>query len=222
MGRGSNFRLYLAECNSGKSPWIWLCSHLTDKSRRCRVDSSTARLGHCSWFPAAGSVENLNVSRRQRCSPYLRQISATHTFEMPNSLASSRDDQVRHRKPARRRLSKHHRGLIKQQQARRRPARLRPVREPAYLVGRIPFSHAITGGFDTPGRDAISFRPMPSPSSSTTRARSSARPTSTAIAFTAPGPPRRRFLRSKSAMPATAMAAATDPISLAITPSDGL
>jgi hypothetical protein len=65
------------------------------------IESTTALSGGFRYSPttsrildsSSGSVENLNVSRRHGCSPHLRQIFATHTFEIPSCSASSRLDQ---------------------------------------------------------------------------------------------------------------------------------
>src|SRR4051794_30430592 len=42
---------------------------------------------------SSGSVENLNVSRRQGCTPYARHARATVAFPSPSCLPSSREDQ---------------------------------------------------------------------------------------------------------------------------------
>jgi hypothetical protein len=72
--------------------WIWDFSS---------IESTTAFSGGSIYRPttsrtfasSCGPVENLKLSRRHGCRPHLRQIRATHTFEMPSWAASSRLDQ---------------------------------------------------------------------------------------------------------------------------------
>jgi hypothetical protein len=54
-----------------------------------RYSPTTSR----TFASSSGSVENLNVSRRQGCSFHSRQIRATDANEMPRCLASRRADQ---------------------------------------------------------------------------------------------------------------------------------
>ena len=60
---------------------------------RCAAGSGTARRRRGPWRPVRGSVENLNVSRRQGCSFQSRQIRATDANEIPRCFASRRADQ---------------------------------------------------------------------------------------------------------------------------------
>ena len=118
---------------------------------------------------SCGSVENLNDSVRQGCSPYSRHTLATFTFDRPSSAASSRLDQCV--TPSRcGGGSKVASTMATSSVVRGLPGRGRssspPVPSAAYR-----FFHKITVGLDTPVRRAISFVPIPSPASSTIRAR---------------------------------------------------
>ena len=118
---------------------------------------------------SCGSVENLNVSRRHGCNPHLRQILATHTFEIPSCSANSRLDQC---------VTPSRSGggssvastTATSSTVFGRPGFGRSSR-PASPSAAYRFFHPITVGLDAPVRVAISFVPTPSAANNTIRAR---------------------------------------------------
>jgi hypothetical protein len=114
-------------------------------------------------------VENLNVSVRHGCSPHLRQIRATHTFEMPSRAASSRLDQcVTPSVPG-------GGSSVASTTATSSTCGGRPgfgrSSSPPMPSAAYRFFHAMTVGLLSPVRVTISFVPAPSAASSTIRAR---------------------------------------------------
>ena len=139
--------------------------------------STTALSGGLRYSPttsrtfasSCGSVENLNVSRRQGCSPYSRHTSATFTFERPISAASSRLDQCV--TPSLRGGGSSVRSTIATSSVVRGRPGLRRSSSPPRPSAAYRRFQAMTVGFDTPTRVTISFVPAPSAASRTIRAR---------------------------------------------------
>jgi len=116
-----------------------------------------------------GSVENLKLSARHGCSPHSRHTSATFTFEMPSSAASSRDDQCV--TPSRSGGGSNVASTIATSSTVRGLPGLGRSPSPPLPSAAYRRFHKITVGLDAPVRRTISFVPIPSAASSTIRAR---------------------------------------------------